>query len=704
LKEKIVKRKIAGLSVLLGGHIFLFSILIRPLFCAEVFTLEAVLSAPFPSGLVASSKGDLVAWVFNERGRRNIWIAKGPEYKARKLTAYSEDDGQDITGLAFNPDASMIVFVRGGPANGAGEYPNPRSDSGGVEQALWAVKISGGAPWRIGEANNPVPSPSGKDAVYLLKGQIYLADLAGPAKPHLLFKARGTCGQPAWSPDGLNIAFVSFRGDHSFIGIYDLARKSIRWIAPSLDQDVSPVFSPDGKNLAFFRFPGSMNAPSFSEGESFRLMIADVGSGEAREVWKCPDESGGFVQKYATLPLQWASEGRLLFYSEHEGWTHIYSLPSGGGTPVCLTPGNFDVEDCAVSPDRKTLVFNSNSGDPDRRHLWSVSASGGTPEILTPGKGIEWTPVWSSSGDAVGFLCSTATQPAVPAVLSLAKREKRLVAPELIPAGFPAKSLVEPEPVIFKAGDGLEIHGQIFLPEAAKPGERRPAVIFMHGGPIRQMLLGWHMRGYYHNAYAFNQYLANQGYIVLSVNYRSGIGYGRAFRTAPNQGPRGASEYQDIVAAAKYLQGRPEVNPQKIGLWGGSYGGYLTALGLARDSAIFAAGVDLHGVHDWSLDRRLPQGGDWNIQGDEVIRLAYDSSPVADVRFWSSPVLFVHGDDDRNVDFNQTVDLVQRLRKEGKAHVETIVFPDEVHSFLLHRRWIETYGAAADFFNRFLKK
>jgi len=700
----MVKIKLASLSVLLGAHIFLFSILIGSVFCAEIFTLEAVMSAPFPSGLVASPKGDLVAWVFNEQGRRNIWIAKGPEYSARKLTAYSEDDGQDLAGLAFSPDASIIVFVRGGPVNGSGEYPNPRSDSGGVEQAVWAVKINGGAPWRIGEGNSPLPSPSDKEAVYLLKGQIYLAGLFGPAKSQLLFKARGTCGQPAWSPDGSNLAFVSFREDHSFIGIYDLARKSIRWIAPSPDKDVSPVFSPDGKSLAYFRFPGSMNAPPFSEGESFRLMIADVETGEAREVWKCPDESGGFVQEYAASPLQWASGGRLLFYSEHEGWTHIYSLPSGGGPPVCLTSGDFDVEDSALSPDRKTLVFNSNSGDLDRRHLWSVPASGGTPEILTPGKGIEWAPVWGSSGDAVIFLCSTATQPAGAAVLSLAGKQMRLVAPELIPVSFPAKSLVEPEPVIFKAGDGLEIHGQIFLPEAAKPGERRPAVIFMHGGPIRQMLLGWHMRGYYHNAYAFNQYLANQGYVVLSVNYRSGIGYGRAFRTAPNQGPRGASEYQDIVAAAKYLQARLEVNPQKIGLWGGSYGGYLTALGLARDSAIFAAGVDLHGVHDWSIDRRLPQGGDWNIQGDKVIHLAFDSSPVAAIRFWSSSVLFIHGDDDRNVDFNQTVDLVQRLRKEGKAHVETIVFPDEVHSFLLYRRWLETYSAAADFFNRFLKK
>jgi dipeptidyl aminopeptidase/acylaminoacyl peptidase len=122
----------------------------------------------------------------------------------------------------------------------------------------------------------------------------------------------------------------------------------------------------------------------------------------------------------------------------------------------------------------------------------------------------------------------------------------------------------------------------------------------MHGGPIRQMMLGFPDMDYYHYAYAENEYLVSLGFEVLSVNYRTGIMYGRAFREPPNAGWRGAAEYQDIVAAAKFLQSQPGVDPAKIGLWGGSYGGYLTALGLARNSDIFKAGVDMHGVHDWS--------------------------------------------------------------------------------------------------------
>jgi len=271
------------------------------------------------------------------------------------------------------------------------------------------------------------------------------------------------------------------------------------------------------------------------------------------------------------------------------------------------------------------------------------------------------------------------------------------LAPETSPKDFPADQLVVPQQVIIHAADGLEIHGQLFSPSGIKPGERRPALVFMHGGPVRQMLLGWHYMYYYSNSYAMNQFLANRGYVVLALNYRSGIGYGRSFREAAGRAGRGATEYQDVVAAGKYLQGRPEVDLKRIGLWGGSYGGYLTALGLGRNSDLFYAGADLHGVHDWPTDN-------WdgkNIPA-ELTKLAHDSSPVTAVNTWKSPVLFIHGDDDRNVFFTQTVDLVARLR-ERNVEIEQLIFPDEVHDFLLHRDWLAAYHAASDFFDRRLK-
>lgn len=229
----------------------------------------------------------------------------------------------------------------------------------------------------------------------------------------------------------------------------------------------------------------------------------------------------------------------------------------------------------------------------------------------------------------------------------------------------------------------------------------------MHGGPIRQMLLGFHYMDYYHNAYAMNQYLASQGYAVLSVNYRLGVMYGRAFREAPNSVWRGAAEYKDVVAAGRYLQSLPEVDAAKIGLWGGSYGGLLTAMGLAHNSDLFKAGVDFHGVHDWSVFlTERPYFGNLALRPPDeeaAIKLAWDSSPDAYVDRWKSPVLLIHGDDDRNVPFAQTVDLVQRLRAQ---HVpfEQLILPDEIHGFLMFKTWLRVYGATADFFDRTLKK
>jgi dipeptidyl aminopeptidase/acylaminoacyl peptidase len=196
-----------------------------------------------------------------------------------------------------------------------------------------------------------------------------------------------------------------------------------------------------------------------------------------------------------------------------------------------------------------------------------------------------------------------------------------------------------------------------------------------------------------------NQYLANHGYVVLSVNYRSGIGYGLNFREALKYGAAGGSEYQDVVAAGKYMRARADVDPKRVGLWGGSYGGYLTAMGLSHNSDMFAAGVDLHGVHDWNseIPNFVPAYDSLHYATESAI--AFRASPLAAISGWRSPVLLIQGDDDRNVPFTETITLAYELRKRGVT-VEELVFPDEVHDFLLWRNWVGAYRAAEDFFRR----
>ncbi len=332
------------------------------------------------------------------------------------------------------------------------------------------------------------------------------------------------------------------------------------------------------------------------------------------------------------------------------------------------------------------MFYTTNVDDIDRRHIWRTPTAGGEPVQITRGSEIETYPAALPSG-AVATLTAAYNRPLSVAIVKNGSNAPEVIFPELAEE-FPSTEHIVPENIKLTAADGLEFHNQLFLPTNIQSGERRPAMLFTHGGPRRQMLLGYHYMHFYHMAYAINQYFASQGYITISVNYRSGIGYGREFRNAPNTGGRGNSEYQDVLAAGEYLRNRPDVDPERIGLWGLSYGGILTAQGLARNSDIFSAGFDMAGVH---------------LRGNSIEEgnVSYESSAIGAIDGWRSPVLLLHGDDDRNVAFGQTVGLVQLLRAKG-VYYELIVFPDDVHDSLLYDRWLLSFNAADNFFKRML--
>ncbi len=618
------------------------------------------------------------------------------------MTHWTEDDGQDLASPAFTPDGRAVVFVRGGAPNGQGEIPNPTSTPDPAERAIWIAPLDGGEARRVAEGSSPEIAPDGETAALVSHGQIFLVALAGEeAPPTPLLTIRGGPRSLAWSPDGRRLAFASERGDHAFIGVFDLETRELRYVDPSLDRDGSPVWSADGRRLAFIRIPNERRRLPFAPARAalpWSIRIADVDSGEASQLWRADEGPGSAFESASGASLMWLADGRIVFPWERDGWLHLYAIPDTGGTPAPLTPGTFEVEHVTPGPDRRAIYFSSNQDDIDRRHLWRVGPVEATPTPLTDGDGIEWGPAVAGSGGAIAFLASDATTPAHAEVIPRGATRRPMV-PGFMPEGFPHTELVTPEPVVFEAADGVRIHGQLFLPPGLQPGERHPAAVFFHGGSRRQMLLGFHYLRYYHNAYAFNQYLASRGYVVLSVNYRSGTGYGMEFREALDYGARGASEYRDVLAASRYLRGRPDVDAERVALWGGSYGGYLTALGLARNSNLFAAGVDLHGVHDWNVVIRNFVPSYEPGEREEVARLAFESSPMAAIDGWRSPVLLIHGDDDRNVPFSESVDLLESLRRR-EVHVEQLVFPDEVHGFLLHRSWLAAYRAAADFLDR----
>lgn len=682
-------------------------LLLTSTFAISQSNLESYLSVPFPSNLTGSTDGKTIAWVFNNKGERNIFLVNAPSYSAKQITDYKGDEGIDLNSLNFTPDGNLLVFIRGNTNNSRGEAANPALLQTSTERNLFIINKDGNNLRKIGPGSYPKFSPDGKIIAYLNDGQVWSAALTDSIlKPEKLFQSRGNQSQIRWSPDGNKIAFTSSRGDHSFIGIYDFTTKAIRFIDPSIDLDDEPAWSPDGQQLVFRRSPSVKNSLPFTpkrEGYPWSIKLHHVTTAITKEVWKADLGMGSVSTNEIPVvdnQLLWATDNHIIFPWEKNGWQQLYVLNLASGKTKHLTPGEGEVENVTLSKNLQTVYYTTNIGDFNRRHIWKADVKSGTPIQLSKTKNSEWSPVQTENGLAI--LQASAQRPAWPALLS----EKGMVtdiAEEFFPGVFPQSAMVTPQAIMITATDGMKVPAQIFLPANHKPGEKHPALIFTHGGSRRQMLLGFHYSSYYSNAYALNQYFANKGYVVISLNYRSGIGYGMEFREALNYGAQGASEYYDLAGAGLYLKNRDDVDGTKIALWGGSYGGYLTAHGLARASDLFACGVDIHGVHDWNEGIRNFVSSYSPEKLKTFAELAFQSSPEYYIDGWKSPVLFIHGDDDRNVNFTETVRLAELLRKRN-VYFEQLIFPDEVHSFLLHQNWVKAYEATFDFIDRQFKK
>jgi dipeptidyl aminopeptidase/acylaminoacyl peptidase len=689
---------------------------------AAGFSLEQIMAPPIPGQLVAAQQGERIAWVFNDRGERNVWVADGPSFTPRQVTHYKGDDGQPIASLRLSPDGWTVIYARGTEVNDGGESANPNHSGNIPKQQVWALDVDSGAagksePRLLGDmgcgfedCEDLQISPDGKNVIWAAHAKIWLAPLVGGTPVRPIVEPQGDNAGARWAPDSRHLAFRNQRKGHSFIVVTEIDGGEVRYLAPSTQRDDFPRWSADGKQLAFIRTPAQqMREPLIPEPpQPWSIWVADAQTGVGHEIWQSSQEAAGSLPLFGESSFKFAAQ-RIIFASEDNAGqrTHLYAISPEGGAATLLTDGDYDIEDVTLSTDRRSVIFSANEhaadpADEDRRHLWRVPITGGAAQALSRGATIEWSPVETGDGKTVVCIGSTATTPAMPYRLNGMQRQ--LITPTALGAEFPSQELVVPRQVIFKSEDGLTIHGQLFVPRAAAAEHSQPAVIFTHGGPVRQMLLGFHYFDYYHRAYAMNQYLASRGYVVLSVNYRLGIMYGRAFRQPAHAVWRGASEYRDVVAGAKFLATLPQVDTHRVGLWGGSYGGFLTAMGLARNSDLFAAGVDLHGVHDWSAF--LPEWSGVSAltppDAKEANELAFSSSPNSSIATWKSPVLLIQGDDDRNVPFEQTIDLYERLRARH-VEVEEMVFPDEIHDFLRHGNWLQAYHAAADFFDRHLR-
>lgn len=675
---------------------------------AQAFGVEDVLAAPFVDNLVASPDGSILVWKVDVSGKRNLYTNAGGVIHA--LTHYDADDGQDIDTPQVTPANDAVVYLHGGVEdNAAGENPNPVQQVPPPDRAIFVVPIGGGEPVKVADGNGAFLSPKG-DAVAFstVQGQLGVVSLTKSAtgftagKPDML-PIRGQASDITWSPDGTKIAFTNSRGDHSFVVIYTPAKHSYVYATPDFTQDAVPSWSPDSSRVAFVRMPGAKIGETVYDMATFEssgssttpwsIWVANANTGSARRVWTAkPGIGHAFYPTMSASQLWWLRGNAIAFPWEGDGWQHIYAVSANGGRATRLTSGDFEVESVSVSLDKTHLLLATNEGDIEARHLWSVGLDA-RPRELTHGPNNQWYPTALANG---GLAYVDAGYAAPPVVTIAGHPAKTLVAVKT-PSNYPQAQMVRPKLITYKAPDGLTIHAQLLVPRSG--AQRMPAIVFDHGGPPRQMLGGFHYMEPYTHLYEMNQYLANKGFVVLSINYRLGIMYGYKFRNPAHAGWHGASEYQDVLAGAKWLQKQPDVDPNRIGIYGLSYGGLLTALALARNSDIFKVGADFAGVHDWTSSFDHDYGRP--VGTPEQRHIATMSTAEGYLNQWKSPVFIEQGDDDRNVAFSQSVDLATKLRDRGVT-VETQVFPDETHENLVWAHLVEQYTAAEAFLAKYL--
>jgi dienelactone hydrolase len=352
-----------------------------------------------------------------------------------------------------------------------------------------------------------------------------------------------------------------------------------------------------------------------------------------------------------------------------DGWPHLYSIMPEGGEPLLLTPGEFMAEEIKMTSDGKWMVFSGNTGpdkqlDIDRRHIIRAPVDKQAMEVLTPGTELETYPAITGDGKTLAMFSATGQRPLIGAIMPLSTHKIKLIGEKLLAADFPVKQMAIPTQVIYKSPDGQLVHAQLFMPEGGPA--KKPAILYIHGGPQRQMLLGWHHMDYYSIDYALNQYLVNMGFVVLSVNYRNGIGYGYEFNRPTTPG----ANYIDVKAGGDWLAAQSFVDTARLGVYGGSAGGALTATALARDSKLFKAGVIIHGNSAEPLDK------------------------------WTSPTMIIHGDDDRNVAFSAGVSLIRRFELQGNPYFEFLVIPGDSHHWMKYSDIVSVNTAAANFLKK----
>ncbi|HEY7792148.1 MAG TPA: S9 family peptidase [Vicinamibacterales bacterium] len=667
---------------------------------AGLLTIDSLIDIKFPSSPVFAPDGRTIAFLWERAGVQEVWTVPAAGGAPVQVT---HDSAGLMDALFWSPDGRTIYFARDG--------------------ALWQVPGRGGAATRVwtgeDEGGGFAISPDGRAVAFTRQGDLYVRPLAGGAVRRLTRGPADASG-PQWSPDGSRLLFTmaketrhedapAFSGSKilftrtetadGVVAVVPVRGGSVVPLAPGGGDAGSPSWI-DRTHVVFQRISDDVHTRT--------IVVADVLTGHGRTVEQDVDPKWWDLLYVSSAP-QPSPDGKwLAFLSDRDGWAHLYVVPVAGGAPVQVTRGHFEVDRPSWAPDSKRLIFDANVVNaPGRREITMATLDKGRApaavDAITATGGTNTAAIWSPDASRIVFEHTDAHHPADLDSLAIAGRARPVPLTDSLPASVDRQALVAPRFVHYKAPDGTEVPAWLFVPATLDRSHSHPAIIWVHGDGINQNYDGWHIHRDYGVYYSFHQYLVQHGYVVLAVDYRGSIGYGRAWREAVFH-DLGGKDFSDVAAGATYLKSLGFVDPQRIGIWGLSYGGFLTLQAVTETPTLFNCAVDVAGVEDWK-DWYQDPGGAW-IRGrmgrpQDNPDLYRRTSPIYRVDQIVRPLLVLAGTADVNVPFIESARLMDALLKAHKT-VDFMMYPGEFHYFERAHVLRDAWQRVAAFFDAHL--
>jgi dipeptidyl aminopeptidase/acylaminoacyl peptidase len=662
-------------------------------------TLEDVLNIKYLGKFEWSPSGPDIAFIWDDGGVFDLFLQSSEGGAPRKISCAREE----VADFSFNPVDGRLAFTQDG--------------------TVYSLLKGQGTPYPWFRFNENVSSvawsPDGMNLAMLREGKIAVLDAGKNMLKEFKVPGRVGAGGPdgkslAWAPDGrlMAFAFADEKKDR-FIGVCDLEGNLIYRTIGS-----HPAASPqwlDANTLYYAVLKERGTAAEFCTVEFEAQPGGRVKAGKPNVFYSIQGDGRGNVFSTAAYP---SPDGKtVLFLLENDGWLHLYAYYRATGEMRQLSTGAHEDfayagDEPSWAPDSRHAAFSSSNGDLHERHIWVVDVSTGAMGRRDDLPGTNGQAKWSPDGSKILFAHADvyrnldlwvmdAGSPANPRQLTYS-----------MPANWTPANISVAEHVTYKGALDWDIHGFVTRPAEFDPSKKYPALVWVHGGPVRQMRQGFHPLHSYGVFHAFHQYLAQKGYVSISINFRGGTGYGRAFRTGLFH-KMGVDDVTDVVNAGKYLKSLPYVDADRVAVWGLSYGGYMTLHSMTQYPDVFAMGINVAGIWDftqwtrWVQSRRGSQGGlfvtyfgGFPEESPELYRIG---SPYAYAENLKNPLINFMGTADANVDFEQMDRIVMDCVKLGKKY-EAYYYPKEVHMFRWRQTWADAFPKIEREFEKHLGK